>query len=102
MNPREIDVISILFDSDTPMTATEITYKKKELTQSTVTAVLRKLLGMQYVEVTGTTHSGKVLSRMYRATDKAKEGLLEYILCLYDSVKSIIPPEEMCRIIRER
>lgn len=102
MNPREIDVISILFSSDTPMTASEITDRRLELTQSTVTAVLRKLLNMQYVEVVGTTHSGKVLSRTYRATDKAKEALLEYILSIYDNVKNIIPPEEMCKKIKQR
>jgi len=41
---REIDVLNILWESDEPMMATDIVAQKKGLTQSTVTAVLRKLL----------------------------------------------------------
>ncbi len=102
MNPREMDVLSILFSEGVPMTASEITDKKAELTQSTVTAVLRKLLNAEYVEVVGTTHSGKVLSRTYKATDKAKDAMVEYMLSIYDNIKKIVSPEEICKKIQKR
>ena len=70
---REIDVLNILWESDEPMMATDIVAQKKGLTQSTVTAVLRKLLKEEQVEVAGVTHSGRVLGRLYRTTEKSRE-----------------------------
>lgn len=102
MNPREMDVLSILFKEGVPMTASEITDKRLELTQSTVTAVLRKLLNAQYVEVVGTTHSGKVLSRTYVGTQKAREAMVEYLLSIYDNIKGIVPAEEICEKIKKK
>ena len=73
MNPRELDVLNILWRSDEPMMATDIVNAKLGLTQSTVTAVLRKLLADNLVEVVGITHSGRVLSRTYRPTEASRE-----------------------------
>lgn len=56
MNPRELDVLDILWKSEEPMMATDIVNAgglDSGLTQSTVTAVLRKLLNAQLVEVVG-------------------------------------------------
>ena len=44
MNRRELDVLSILLGTSEPKTVMEIVKSKSGLTQSTVTAVLRKLL----------------------------------------------------------
>ena len=77
MNPRELDVLNILWKSDEPMTSTDIVNEQKGLTQSTVIAVLRKLLKDELVEVSGVTHSGKVLSRTYRPTEASREIILE-------------------------
>lgn len=61
-----------------------------ELTQSTVQAVLRKLLANELVEVQGVTHSGNVLSRTFGPTAKSKDVLTEKFLQDYKSFRSII------------
>lgn len=62
MNQRELDVLEVLWNTNTEMTATDIVNTRKGLTQSTVIAVLRKLTSDGLVDVAGVTHSGKVLS----------------------------------------
>ena len=61
LNPRELDVLNILWSTDKEMTSTDIVNEMRGLTQSTVIAVLRKLAKDGFVEVAGVTHSGKVL-----------------------------------------
>lgn len=100
MNPRELDVLNILWSTDRELTSSDIVGGKKGLTQSTVIAVLRKLIAEELVEVAGVTHSGKVLSRTYRPTEKSKEALLEHFLGQYSMFKNVIAPEELCEAIR--
>ncbi len=90
MNPRELDVLSILWKSKDPMMATDIVNAGDGLTQSTVTAVLRKLLRAKLVEVVGVTHSGKVLSRTYRPTEESRDVVLKGFTDNYSSFSSII------------
>lgn len=90
MNPRELDVLSILWKSDQPMMATDIVNAGEGLTQSTVTAVLRKLLHAKLVEVAGVTHSGKVLSRTYRPTEASREAVLKDFTDNYSNFSEII------------
>ncbi len=95
-NLREIQVLDVLWSTDVPMTAVDIIKKKPELTQSTVTAVLRKLLHNKLVEVVGVTHSGKVLSRTYRPTEASQSHLLQDFVQSYCSFKGVIPPSQIC------
>lgn len=67
LNPRELEVLKILHENERALTSTEIVNSGEELTQSTVQAVLRKLLAAELVEVQGVTHSGNVLSRTFGA-----------------------------------
>lgn len=90
LNPRELEVLKILHESTRPLTSTEIVNSGAELTQSTVQAVLRKLLANELVEVQGVTHSGNVLSRTFGATAKSKDVLTEKFLQDYKSFRSII------------
>ena len=90
LNPRELEVLKILHESERPLTSTEIVNSGAELTQSTVQAVLRKLLANELVEVQGVTHSGNVLSRTFGATEKSKDVLTEKFLQDYKSFRSII------------
>ncbi len=101
MNQRELDVLKILWEHDEPMTATDIVNKGEGLTQSTVTAVLRKLLRKKLVEVAGVTHSGKVLSRTYRTTPVARQSVLEYFTEIYRQFRSVVTPEELLAAIKE-
>lgn len=95
INLRELDVLNILWAARKPMTSADIVREKKGLTQSTVTAVLRKLLSKGMVETVGITHSGKVLSRMFQPVGKSKQYVLESFADLYRSCRSILTVEEI-------
>jgi predicted transcriptional regulator len=99
LNVRELDVLNILWKHDEAMTAIEIVNEKNGLTQSTVTAVLRKLLKAELVEVAGVTHSGKVLSRTYRPTEASKEIILENFTEDYRSFTNVISESSLCAAI---
>ena len=90
LNPRELEVLKILHESERALTSTEIVNSGAEFTQSTVQAVLRKLLANELVEVQGVTHSGNVLSRTFGPTAKSKDVLTEKFLQDYKSFRSII------------
>ena len=96
MNPRELDVLNILWKSEQPMMATDIVNAGEGLTQSTVTAVLRKLLHAKLVEVAGVTHSGKVLSRTYRPTEASKDAILNDFSSTYTCFQDIISKSTLC------
>lgn len=99
MNPRELDVLDILWKSDEPMMATDIVNAKIGLTQSTVTAVLRKLLQDNLVEVVGITHSGRVLSRTYRPTEASRDIILKDFTESYNSFSNVINESTICAAI---
>ena len=102
LNPREIDVLNILWQNTEPMMAYDIVNKgDMRLTQSTVTSVLRKMLNNGLVEVVGVTHSGKVLSRTYRPTEKSKQIIVQNFVELYKSFESVISIDELVKEIKE-
>ncbi|MDE5893110.1 MAG: MarR family transcriptional regulator [Acetatifactor sp.] len=90
LNPRELEVLKILHENDRALTSTEIVNCGAELTQSTVQAVLRKLLAAELVEVQGVTHSGNVLSRTFGPTEKSKEVLVQKFMDDYLAFRTII------------
>lgn len=99
MNQRELDVLNILYQVGEPMMATDIVCQREDLTQSTVTAVLRILLQKGLVEVTGVTHSGKVLSRTYKPTPAARTAILQHFAALYAAFCDVVTPEELMEAI---
>lgn len=101
LNSREIDVLNILWKTNEPMTSTNIVNEQRGLTQSTVIAVLRKLLKDNLVEVAGVTHSGKVLSRTYRPTKKSRKIIMDNFVGAYENFINIIPKSDLCAAILE-
>lgn len=99
LNLREINVLNILWRSGKPLTSTEIVDEMQGLTQSTVIAVLRKLLKNDLVKIVGITHSGKVLSRTYQPTETSRKVLLQEFADSYERFAHMIPPAEMCKAI---
>jgi len=99
LNPRELDVLNILWKSDSEMMATDIVNAGEGLTQSTVTAVLRKLLKEELVEVVGITHSGRVLSRTYRPTEASRHVILDNFTYTYSCFSNIISESTLCAAI---
>lgn len=99
LNPRELDVLNILWKSEDAMMATDIVNAGEGLTQSTVTAVLRKLLKDNLVEVVGITHSGRVLSRTYRPTETSREVILQNFTYTYGCFSNVISESTLCAAI---
>lgn len=99
LNSREIDVLNILCSAHKPMTSTDITNQMMELTQSTVIAVLRRLMAEDIVSVTGVTHSGKVLSRTYEPGARAKEVVEEHYRAQFAATRNIISAKELQALI---
>ena len=96
LNPRELDVLNILWKKkDEALTSTDIVNEQRGLTQSTVIAVLRKLLKDNLVEVAGVTHSGKVLSRTYRPTEESKDVILQHFADQYAHFKNVVPKSQL-------
>ena len=99
LNQRELDVLNILWKSEDPMTSTDIVNEMRGLTQSTVIAVLRKLLKDELVEVCGVTHSGKVLSRTYRPTAASREVILNNFATDYANFRNVVSKSDICAAI---
>lgn len=102
INNRELEVMAILGEAGRPLISTEIVKTGKGLTQSTVQAVLRKLMNNDMVEVQGVTHSGNVLSRQFALTQKGKSELLNDFIRHYNQIRSIVSKQEILdAIIKE-
>ena len=61
----DLDILSVLWDSEKPLTASEIVAANPALNKNTVQPVLRKLLKNELVQVADIVYSGTVLSRSY-------------------------------------
>ena len=95
LNTRELDILNILWNSGVPMTSSDIVNAGRGLSQSTVQAVLRKLLNANLVKVSGITHSGNVLSRQYEPEASSKNIILHQFLEDYRNFSNIISNEEL-------
>lgn len=95
LNTRELDILNILWNSGVPMTSSDIVNAGRGLSQSTVQAVLRKLLNANLVKVSGITHSGNVLSRQYEPESSSKNIILHQFLEDYRNFSNIISKEEL-------
>lgn len=95
LHPREIQILNDIAKLDTPAISQDIAIRTR-ISQSTVQAVLRKMLAEGYVENVGVTHSGNVLARQYAITDKVKEELLQQMVDIYSSFKNIVSIDDVC------
>lgn len=79
LTPREKDVLEVLWESESPLHASEITSINPELKSSTVQVSLKNLIKKKYVKVSDIDYSGTVLSRRYEPI-VAKENYKKKIL----------------------
>ena len=63
---REKDVLEVLWNSDSPLLASDIPKINSSLSISSVQLALRNLLSKNIIEVADIVYSGTVLSRSYR------------------------------------
>lgn len=73
MSQREKDIMKILWEADTSLTASEICAKNESLSINTVQAVLKKLLKKDYIQIADIVYSGTVLTRSYVAKISSDE-----------------------------
>lgn len=90
INPRELDILKILYSSDQALTVTQIVNTREELTQSIVQTAIRKLLAAELIDVQGIAYSGNVLSRKFGPTEKSREVIFQRFLDSYRDYKCII------------
>ena len=90
INPRELEILNILWNSEEPMTSSQIVNVGDMLSQSTVQTVLRKLLKAKLVEVTGVTYSGNVLSRTYKPSETSRDVILQKFVDDYNGCRNTI------------
>lgn len=76
---REKDILEVLWDSDTPLLASDIPKENPNLSISSVQLGLRNLLNKNLIEVAAIIYSGTVLSRSYRPLI-SKEDFINYSL----------------------
>ena len=65
ITPKEEDILEVLWDSDTPLLASDIPKINPSLSISTVQLALRNLLSKNIIEVANIVYSGTVLTRSY-------------------------------------
>lgn len=95
LHQREVEILNILFSSEVALASLDIIEAGNKLSQSTVQAVLRKLLQEGLVMVEGVTFSRNVLSRTYRPTEAAREAIKQQYIAGYDSIKNIVPVKDI-------
>ena len=76
---RDMDVLAVLWDSDRPLTASEVVEVNPALNKNTVQPVLRKLLKNKLIKVADIVYSGTVLSRSYVSAMSRDEFALHHL-----------------------
>ena len=95
IHPRELEILNILWNSEDAITSSDIVEAGNRLSQSTVQAVLRKLLKDGLVLVDGVTHSGNVLSRTYKPAEASREIITEQFVNNYSGIQNIVSKQSI-------
>ena len=102
LNPRELEILNILWGTSRPLTGMDIVMRGHKLSESTVMFVLRKLLERNLVEVVGKEYSGGNYARTYRPTIISKLEVLTQILEFQESVNNIVSTDEVMSLMIEK
>lgn len=111
LTKKEMEIMTILWGCDIPVTASQIADLGEELSIYTVQQVLQRLLKANFIEVAGISYSGKALARFYKAsvTDidyirsiLGNEKLLEFAATLVKEDENDEELAELERIIKQR
>ena len=95
IHPRELEILNILWNSEEALTSSDIVEAGNRLSQSTVQAVLRKLLKDELVQVEGVTHSGNVLSRTYKPTEASRDVITKQLVSNYSGIQNIVSKQSI-------
>ena len=95
IHPRELEILNILWNSEEALTSSDIVEAGNRLSQSTVQAVLRKLLKDELIQVEGVTHSGNVLSRTYKPTEASRDVITKQFVNNYSGIQNIVSKQSI-------
>ena len=87
---RDLDILNVLWENGSSMTASQIVDAHSALTINTVQAVLRKLLKKKLIEIDKIVYSGTVLCRSYKPAISADEFALSHFNDEYTKLKGRI------------
>lgn len=79
LTKRQNEVMSVLWNSESPLSANQICDKDESLNMNTVQQVLRTLLKMQFIKVEDIGYSNTVLTRLYSPVVKQTD-YLQFLL----------------------
>lgn len=85
---RELEIMNIFWESDSPLVASEIARRGNRLTINTVQAVLKKLVASNFIQIEGIVYSGTVLCRSYRPTLTSDEYEVNRMLDSFHRISS--------------
>lgn len=92
LTKRQNEVMSVLWNSESPLSANQICDKDEDLNMNTVQQVLRTLLKMQFIKIEDIGYSNTVLTRLYSPVVKQTE-YLQFLLgntSTFDLTSSLI------------
>ena len=100
LTKRELDVMTILWESSRPLVASEITKIDETLNINTVQAVIRKLLDKKYIEVDDIVYSGTVLTRSYKPALSKKEMAVQRFLGQFQENDKVSIPNLVATLLK--
>ncbi len=83
---RQLEIMQVLWDSDKPLTASEIVDKDTDLNINTVQVCIRQLLKKEYIKVADIVYSGTVLCRSYTYIVTKEEYVNTFFKSASDSI----------------
>ncbi|MCI9161028.1 penicillinase repressor [Anaerotruncus sp. X29] len=101
MSRREMEVMTLLWKSDTPYLASEIA-RISSTSINTVNVVLKNLLNAGMIEIADIVHSGTVLSRRYRPNVDPEVYTTELFIKQFKDISPKLPTTQIVsRLLEE-
>lgn len=111
LTKRERQIMNIFWNSDKPLSATDIAVQQQDLSKNTIQAVVRKLKNHDLLKVADIGYSGTVLTRLYSpnvtqedflAAELSDQSLLNLITNFIETNKDIDTLNNLEKMITER
>ena len=97
LTKREMEIMTILWESEEPIVASEIARRGDNLTVNTVQSLLKKLMKLGYIKVADIVYSGTVLSRCYTPVISADDYEMNNMMNAYSKISD--KPKGMSRFV---
>lgn len=96
MSQKELDVLAIIFHSESPMTISDVVKTKpQEYTLNIVKPIVRKLIQLQMIEDCGFTYRGTSIARKFVPTKQAHIVLEGIFQQEYQNYRKVFPDNSL-------